>query len=543
MKIVTANEMREIDRRTADDAGVQSLTLMENAGAAVAHFCSEQFPDAARVGVICGKGNNGGDGLVAARKLHEAGREVRVLLLADRSDVKGDAAEMLARVPVEVVAARNEDELNNVLAQAVFKSDLLLDAILGTGFQPPVSALYAAAIQRLWRAEAPLVSVDLPSGVNADLFTPHHDESRRDSLCGRADAVVTFTAPKPSHVFHALTPGPVVVAWIGTPRELIASTLGLEVIARDTTSFLNLPRAPEAHKGDFGHVLVIGGSRGKAGAAAMAGMAALRTGAGLCTVATPRSVQSLVSSFAAELMTEDLAETDAGAISLRALEYGRADAIMRGKTVIAIGPGISHEPEAAEFVRTVVHRRAAPVVLDADGLNAFDGMDERLDGSGVPLVLTPHPGEMARLAGVSTADVQADRIGMARKCARDHNCIVVLKGWRTLVAEPGGTVWVNVTGNPGMATGGSGDILTGMIAGVIAQSAELEGISLLQRVLAAVRLHGLAGDLARDELCEQALLATDLLRHLPAALRRTEWHPGRTAILEGAGSRRLRERA
>jgi ADP-dependent NAD(P)H-hydrate dehydratase / NAD(P)H-hydrate epimerase len=326
------------------------------------------------------------------------------------------------------------------------------------------------------------------------------------------------------------------VADIGSPAEAIASALGLQVITARDVGFLHTRRNVDANKGDYGHVLVVGGSRGKGGAAAMAGMAALRTGAGLATIATPTGVQNLVSSFAPELMTEGLPETDAGTISLRALESGRMDDVIEGKTVLAIGPGISRHPEAAELVRTLVHRRAVPVVLDADGLNAFQGQDERLDGTAVPLILTPHPGEMARLTGLSVKEAQADRIGVARKFAHDHNCIVVLKGWRTLVAEPDGTVWVNMTGNPGMATGGTGDILTGVVAGLVAQYPA----RIVKAVVAAVYLHGEAGDLARDALGERSLIATDLLRYLPTAFHEGLRRPHLTVIQHGIGAWRMK---
>ena len=546
MKIVATAEMREIDRRTSEECGVPSLTLMENAGAAVADFVLSQYPEAKRVGVICGKGSNGGDGFVCARKLHEAGKQVRVLLLADPSELTGDAAAMCKRLPLQVVVARNQGELDTDAAQQIFKSsDILVDAILGTGFKPPVTAFYRGALQEFWSPDvtARVVSVDIPSGVDADApgDAAHPTRAEDFTAYARSDAIVTFTAAKRAHIFQSLTHGPIVVARIGSPTSVVQSHERLNVITRFETDFATLPRGHKSHKGDFGHVLVIAGSRGKSGAAAMAGIGALRSGAGLCTVATPASSQALVSSFAPELMTEDLAETEAGTLSLRALQYGRVDDLVRNKSVIAIGPGFGQDPEAQEFVRTVVHRRHLPLVLDADGLNAFAGMDERLDGSQTPLILTPHPGEMARLARLTTQQVQQDRVGVARKFACDHNCIVVLKGWRTVVADASGEVWINATGNPGMATGGTGDILTGMIAGFAAQAGAWRDISLLQRVLAAVRMHGLAGDLAAEELGEQAMIATDLLRYLPTAFRRSEWHLKATPIVEGRGKLRYRE--
>lgn len=512
--------MRQIDRVTSERHGVPSLTLMENAGTHVSGYVLRRCPRAQRICVVCGKGNNGGDGFVAARKLHEAGKRVDVLLLGDPAEVKGDAAAMLAKLPVAPLIIRSEQELDagarspssgvpgrpgvGLLgwSSALESADVILDAILGTGFKPPVTGLFAAAIELINALPVPVFAVDIPSGASADAFAPELH------LRCRADAIVTFTAPRPAHVFADLTRGEIVVGQIGSPPEAIQSQLNLDVIAWPDIQSCFALRAPDAHKGSFGHVLTIGGSLGKSGAAAMAGMAALRAGAGLSTVATPRSVLPMVAGFAAELMTEPLAETEAGTISLSAIEYGRLDAIVAGKTVLALGPGISRQADTVQFIRAIVDKYPQPLVIDADGLNAFERSTEKLDGSTRPLVVTPHPGEMARLAGISTKQVQQDRIGVARGFARDHHCIVVLKGHRTLVAEPGGQVWVNMTGNPGMATGGTGDVLTGLIAGMIAQFAN----DLVRAVFAAVWLHGYAGDRAAT-LGEQYMTATDLLFH------------------------------
>jgi NAD(P)H-hydrate epimerase len=307
-----------------------------------------------------------------------------------------------------------------------------------------------------------------------------------------------------------------VVAPIGTPPEAVVSKLNLEAITASDIAALVAPRSTEANKGSFGHVLVVGGSLGKSGAAAMAGAAALRAGAGLSTVATPRSVLPLVAGYAPELMTEALAETEAGTIALEARDYGRLDAITAGKTVIALGPGISRHPDTVQFIRASVDRYPLPMVVDADGLNAFEGGAERLSGKSRPLVLTPHPGEMARLTGLSVNEVLGRRLEVARAFAQAHEAIVVLKMHRTLIALPDGSVWVNTTGNPGMATGGTGDILTGMIAGFIAQHRDHVPLA----VLAGVYLHGLAGDIAAEIMGEHSLVATDLLRTLPQAFRR-----------------------
>jgi len=529
MKIVSAAEMREIDRATSERFGIPSLTLMENAGSAVARFILSDYPQAERVGILCGKGNNGGDGFVVARKLVEAGRAVRVLLLADPEELRGDAAAMfhnmlqkLQPLKTAPLIVREASDLDSSDAAEIFAADVIVDAILGTGFRPPVSPLYAAAIRRMNAASAPIVAVDIPSGADADAMQP---ASATDSPAGvlneaRADAIVTFTAPRPAHVFAELTSGPTVIAPIGSPPEAIVSQLGLDLSTPLDFAPLLAPRARDANKGSYGHVLVIGGSLGKAGAAAMAGFSALRAGAGLSTVATPKSVLATVASFHPELMTEPLPETEEGTISLRAFEAG-LDVFRERKTVIAIGPGISRNPETATFVRGMlkpgVVQADVPFVLDADGLNAFGGSVEMLNGHDRTLVITPHPGEMSRLIGLSIAEIQAHRLEVARNFARDHELIVVLKGHRTLIAAPDGAVWVNPTGNPGMATGGTGDILTGMVAGLIAQHPQRA----LEATALAVYLHGFAGDLASESVGENSLVATDLVRFLPQAFAQT----------------------
>ena len=509
MKITTADEMRTIDRVTSEKHGVHSLALMENAGTAVANFAREHLPEAHRISILCGKGNNGGDGFVAARKLHQAQKVVEVLLLGDPAELKGDAANMYARLPFRAVIVRSEQDLTNELSRGLGNAELIIDAVLGTGVRLPVTGLAARAIDVLNKTTAPVLAVDLPSGADADSMT------FQKGPIARADAIVTFTAPRPAHIFSALTRGPIVVASIGSPDEAIASKLNLEVItAREVAPLLAL-RAVDANKGSFGHALIVGGSAGKAGAAAMAGMAALRSGAGLATVATARTVLNTVAGFAAELMTEAFPETEAGSIAPTALDNGRFEQVSHGKNVIAIGPGISRDPGTERFVRMAVAKAKGPLVLDADALNAFEGKSEELKKAPRPLVITPHPGEMARLTGLNTKQIQQDRLGTARKFAAENRCTVVLKGYRTIVASPTGSTWVNPTGNAGMATGGTGDILTGMIAGLIAQFPT----RIDEAVRAAVYLHGLAGDLARGTQEEQSLIATDLLTFLPAAIR------------------------
>src|SRR6266404_1829442 len=427
MKIVTSAEMREIDRVTTERFGVLSLVLMENAGSAVAEFALSAYPSAIAFGVVCGRGNNGGDGFVAARKLHEAGKEVRLLVLGDPKELRGDAATNFAKLHITPVRAKSREDLATQAARGVFEADVLIDAILGTGFRPPVSGIYAEAIAKMNAVTVPVIAVDIPSGADADVM------GEQTGAVARADAIVTFTAPRPAHIFGNLTSGPTVIASIGSPDEAIQSSLNLNVITPEDIAPLIGPRPRDSNKGMYGHVLVVGGSLGKSGAAAMAGFSALRTGAGLVTVAAPRSVLAIIASYHPELMTEPLDETEADSISDRAL--GAFEKIAEKKTVLAIGPGISRHPETAKFVRTIVNKSKTPIVLDADGLNAFEGQSKELKGSGRTLVLTPHPGEMSRLTGLSTSAIQRDRLNVARTFAKEHELILVLKGDRSVVAN------------------------------------------------------------------------------------------------------------
>lgn len=520
-KILTAAQMREVDRITIEELGVPGVILMENAGVSVVRVLEERFAPLAaqRITILCGKGNNGGDGFVVARHLCMRGVKPRLVLLADPEGLRGEA-----RVNYE--ALREHDcrpaivrDLNEWLAlkPELLTSTLLVDGLLGTGLAGPVQGFLAEIlldINSSFRG-IPLVAIDIPSGLSSDLQT-----AGGESL--RANITVTFTAPKAGQV---LSPdcdrvGELIVADIGTPPEVYEQRADfyLNLITLARLARFTQPRSRFAHKGDFGHVLVVSGSRGKTGAAVMAGEGALKIGAGLVTVATAAGVLPIVAGFMPELMTEPLAETESGSISVRALE-GAFQAIAAGKDVIAIGPGLSTARDTVSFVRRVVHDVELPMVLDADGLNAFAGEPALLGEHRGPLVITPHPGEMARLLGVSTGEVENNRVETARCVAQERGIHVILKGHRTLVAVPGGQVYVNPTGNPGMATAGVGDVLTGFIAGLMAQY----GNTPLEDVLcAAVYVHGLAGDLAAAEAGEKALVATDLIRFLPQVWRKLE---------------------
>ncbi len=531
MKILTADEMRTVDRVTTERHGIASLDLMHNAGAAVARFVLREFPDCRNVVILCGKGNNGGDGLVAARELDAAGRKVRVLLLGYPADLSTDAKDAFEEMTLAPALAPDPASLDAPEIQTLLHSaDLFIDAVVGTGFKPPLRGVAAALRDRINALSAPVVAVDLPSGWDAD--------SRAFTVEGafRASAVVTFTAAKLAHVSGNLTnsaTGPIVVAPIGSPDEAIESTTNL-TWAGSSKHLTEKPRTPDANKGLYGHVLVIAGGRGKSGAPAMASLAALRAGAGLVTVAVPHSIVPNVAAITPELMTFPLHEGLSGEIAASNLE--QLHRMASRATVIAMGPGLGPEPE--EFVLGVIDKTTLPLVLDADALNIVSKHLDKLDGRNRTIVITPHPGEMARLAGISTKEVQASREPLARDFAGKHNVTVVLKGWRTLVAHPDGRMAINTTGNPGMAKGGSGDILTGIVAAALAQHPDHPG----EAIEAAVYLHGLAADFALREQDEHTLLATDTVGHLFRAFHFRQRDEAGYVWLEGIPSSLARSR-
>lgn len=514
MKVLTAAEMAATDQCTAQ-GGIALSVLMENAGTVVARFVLAQHAAAQTVTVLCGKGNNGGDGFVAARHLAAAGKRVTVVLLAEETAPQGEAATAFAALrgtQVEVATALTEESLY----AKYFTADLILDAVLGTGFKPPLRRLAAAVRDRLATITTPVVAVDLPSGWDADSLAEKNPEAFR------ADAVVTFTAPKLAHLFGNLTGStskPIVVAEIGSPDAAILSETHL-TWSGSAKSIAEAPREANSNKGRFGHVLVVGGAWGKAGAPAMASLAALRTGAGLVTAGVPEGILDTVARTAPELMLFPMDESrrvpaGGGSLSRRNMHRERMIALLDRKTVVALGPGLSTDSDAAMFARVLVEKTRMPLVLDADGLNAFAGQTQLLNGRERTLVLTPHPGEMARLLAVTVKDVEADRIHLARAFAAKHHVILVLKGWRTLIAHPDGRIAVNTSGNPAMAKGGSGDILTGIVAAMLAQYPD----RIAEAVEAAVYLHGLAADFAARAQDEHTVLATDTVAHLSDAFR------------------------
>src|SRR5271156_4486800 len=509
--------MREVDRLTTESYGIPSAVLMENAGRSVAQFIQQRFSSLERrlIFVLCGKGNNGGDGFVVARQLLEMGATPEVILFCDPREMKGEAQDNLRRwenVSGELHVVRTSAELSDWRSK-LLACDILIDALLGTGVRGPVEGLLRDVIEIVnQRAGGPaVVAVDIPSGLQADT-----GEIQGGAIA--ADYTVTFTAPKVG-MFQGKANenvGQLIVRDIGSPPDLISEVGQGHLCWSEPGEFSRFAkrRKADGNKGDYGHALIVAGSVGKSGAAVLASWAALRTGAGLVTVATPEPVLPIVAAHTPEIMTEPLAATEAGSVSLRSLEYERFEAILKGKRAMAMGPGLSTHDETQQFVRNVLGTRTVPIILDADGLNAFAGRAQELNNGNGALALTPHPGEMARLLSCGIPDVQAQRLEVARKSAADWNAIVILKGQQTVVAAPDGQVFVNSTGNPGMGTGGTGDVLTGMLAGLTAQF----GASPWVRVLAfGVYLHGLAGDIAYADSGEAPLLASDLIRAIPRA--------------------------
>jgi hydroxyethylthiazole kinase-like uncharacterized protein yjeF len=511
MRILTAAQMREADRYTIEEIGIPSLVLMENAGRQVVAAIEAGYEERlnGRVAVLSGRGNNGGDGFVVARTLLQRGVDCAVFVIGAVSDVRGDARtnlDILGRLGVTVVEI-NDEQTWELHFSEISQCTLIVDAIFGTGLKSALGGMLETVVADINASGIPIVAIDLPSGLSAD--TPHLIGD-----CIDASMTVTLAAPKlplilPPGEAHA---GDVVIADIGIPAEVIEELEGrqIELLTREDVRALLEPRAADSHKGDFGRVLVVAGSRGKTGAAHLAGMGALRAGAGLVTIATPASCLSIVASLAPEFMTEPLDESAQGQVIASAVE--RISEL--SQDVIACGPGLGRGQGVGEFVRALLDRTEVPLVLDADALTVLADDPGRLLGrDDRDVIITPHPGEMARLIGSSADDVQANRIDVAADFATTHHVYVVLKGHRSVIATPEGRIFINPTGNAGMATGGTGDVLTGMIAAFLAQLLDAEAACRL-----AVFLHGIAGDLSEASEGELAMTATDVLAHIGDAI-------------------------
>lgn len=515
MEILTGEEMRRVDRRTIEELGVPSILLMESAGRGVAESLLQDYPHAASHGilVLCGKGNNGGDGLAAARHLARLGVTPRVLLFARADQVQGDAALYLRAVRGSGLAV---DEVPDEVSWSRFRTLLerpllVVDALLGTGIRGGPHGLVAAVIRDVNDSAADVVSVDIPSGLNAD-------SPIVEGAAVGADRTYTLCRPKLPLVLEpgSLHAGRWTVIPIGVPDEAVAAERpSLEWLDGEAVNGLLPSRSPQAHKGDLGHLLAVAGSVGKSGAAGLVALGALRAGIGLITVATPVSARPEVAAQRPEVMTEPLPETRSGALARSSAS--RALSLLDDRDALAIGPGLGTESETRSVVHSLVSQRKAPAVVDADGLNALAVGEKQalsqLKADSWPLVLTPHPGEAARLLDTSTRSIQEDRLEAARRLAEQTGGMVALKGHRTLVASPDGRVSLNASGNPGMATAGMGDLLTGIVGAFLARGMKARDAARL-----AVFVHGDAGDRAAAAIGEESMTATDLSDHLPQAM-------------------------
>lgn len=507
MKVATAGQMGEFDRRAAEEFGVPSIVLMENAGRHVFEAARDILGGlpGKRVAIVAGSGNNGGDGSVAARHLRDAGARVSVLLLADPKDVKGDAKtnlDILLKTDTSIRQVNSAEDVSTTLVH----SDLIIDAIFGTGLRGEVTGPAAEVIQAINLSKKPVIAVDIPSGLDADT-------GRIWGVCVRADCTVTFALPKIGLLSYpgAAHVGRLVVGDIGIPHRLYEE-INVELLD-DAMVAGKLPdRPPDAHKGTFGTAAVIAGSVGLTGAAAMAGEAALRIGAGLSIVGIPSSLQDVMAAKLTEVMTCGLPETDGRSVSIKALD--EALALAERSTAVVLGCGLGTHADTCEFVRSFVGSARKPMIIDADGLNALAQDLRVLEGDHGELVLTPHPGEMSRLLGTSASEVQSNRMDAARQAASRFHSVIVLKGAHTLVADPSAAVFINPTGNAGLATGGTGDVLAGAIGGLLAQ-----GLSALDAAICGAYIQGKAGGIASATIGTPGMIAGDVLRALPAALR------------------------
>lgn len=515
MKAVTAQEMKDIDLKAMNEFGIPGIVLMENAGRRVADAVLERAGSAqgTTVTIFAGKGNNGGDGFVAARHLFNMGADVKVLLLESPEKITGDAAINLAvwqKMGQKVYTVTQKEDFNAARLFLV-RTDIVVDAIYGTGFKGKVRDYAGRIIEAINACNKPVIAVDVPSGLEADT-------GNVNGPCVRASLTVTFGLPKVGLLVEpgAGYTGELRVADISLPLSLLEDEqLSFNLLEKELVKGWLPFRPNSSHKGDYGRVLVIAGSKGMAGAACLAAEAAARAGAGLVTLAVPEAVYNPVAAKLAEVMVVPVPDTGEGTLSLKAVPVIKD--MLKRADVLALGPGISAMDETQEAVREIVLMSALPTVLDADGLNALAGHTEMLKNVKGPMVLTPHPGEMGRLTGLSPGLVQQDRLKLARSWSSKWRAVLVLKGARSLVASPGGAVYINPSGNPGMATGGSGDVLTGIIAGLMAQ-----GMEPARAAAAGVFLHGLAGDRAAMEKGMMGLIAGDILEALPAVTRSVE---------------------
>ncbi len=510
MRVVASHTMQELDRRAIDEFGVPGLTLMENAGQACADEIIRQFgrAEGKRALIMAGKGNNGGDGYVIARLLSQAGWNVQVCILAGPGEIAGDAAINLAQLPAAMALYCPPDSpLPPSLRDDLRRADLIVDALLGTGLNNDVGGVYREAIELINDSDRPVLAVDIPSGI-------HGSTGQVQGAAVTASATVTFACAKLGHIFYpgAEHTGRLVVADIGIPPQVIENATGYDFLNAGGVRPLLRRRDRQAHKGNFGHCLIIAGSTGKTGAASLSANSAVRAGAGRVTLTVPASLNPILEVKTTEAMTVAVPDSGHGYLGAHALPA--IESLLSGKDALAIGPGLGREPETVALVQALVETVQIPLVIDADGLNALaDDITVLQRKRSANVVLTPHPGEMARLLGGPLPDEEAARISVAREFARNHGVHLILKGARTIIASPAGAVAINGSGNPGMATGGMGDVLTGIIVSLLGQ-----GYTCRDACCLGVFIHGHSGDLVAADKGEIGMNAGDVQEKLPYAL-------------------------
>ena len=511
MKVVTAQEMRKVDRQTIEQIGIPGAVLMEHAGTAIVRAIHQNFPECQHIAIVVGKGNNGGDGLVVARQLALAGQPIQIFLVSPPENFAGDALSNLQiaqNLDLPITLILSEDELEGASSQ-IASADLIVDSIFGTGLRGGVHGFIGDVIECINKTGKPVVAIDLPSGLSADT-------GLAEGACIQATYTVTMGLPKRGNLIHpgATFTGKLEVADIGFPSSVIdAQSIQINWTQPSDAAQLLPLRSTHSHKGTYGRVFVVAASTGMTGAAALTSAGALRVGAGLVTLGAPKSLNPILEVKLTEVMTLPLPETAEGSLALEAKSH-IIEAVDRTKSVLAIGPGLSQHPETVALVHSLIRERDAPTVIDADGINALSRSKEILSSLSPQTVLTPHPGEMARLIGRTVEALERDRIGIAQRFAETHNVTLVLKGAPTVVARGNGEVWINSTGNAGMATGGMGDVLTGLIAGLMAQK-----VPAFDAAVLGVYLHGLAGDIVAESIGMHGLMAGDVLNNVPEAIK------------------------
>ncbi len=518
MRVVTATTMQDIDRQTIDTFGIPGLTLMENAGQSCVDAIVEEFGVQGYAVVIAGKGNNGGDGYVVARLLRRAGWDVHVFILAEQGQISGDAATNLSKLPWEdVTYCPQAGQLPALHMDEIARADVIVDAIFGTGLRSDVTGVYQEAIEIINASGRPVLAVDIPSGI-------HGTTGRVLGTAVRASITVTFAFAKLGHVLYpgAQHTSKLIVADIGIPPNVMEAAPGYDLLNDDFIRPMLRRRDRQAHKGQFGHCLVIAGSTGKTGAAALSANSAMRAGSGLVTLAVAESLHAILEMKTTEVMTAPLPDSNSGHVTSSA--FPAIEKLLEGKDAVALGPGLGKRPGTTALVQTIVESVSLPLVIDADGLNALaEDITILRRKKTADIILTPHPGEMARLLGTSIPDVEAIRISVAQEFARNFGVYLILKGARTIIASPTGIAAINGSGNPGMASGGMGDVLTGIIVSLLGQH-----YSAWDACRIGVYLHGYAANLVADEKGEIGMSASDVQEMLPYAYNKLINAPRRT---------------